>query len=400
MRKNLTGNNSFLKELNQKTILDLIRVNKAVSKAELSAFTGLSPTAVGVIVAKLLEKGYIHQTGTGESKGGRRPVMLELKPASFYSVGIDFDVGCMDIVLVDITGREVYSGQADVPPEVTAEEAAALIGNELKKVLKRNSVRLEKVLGVGISIPGLIENETQKIVLAPNLGWKDVDLIKQIPSSGKIAFYAENESMASAICENWIGSCQGVNNFICINITSGIGSGIFTGGKLYRGAGGSAGEVGHVTVDENGPRCGCGNYGCLETMASVKYLEEKARRMIRQGASSSLNNLEDIDSIGIDAVIFAAENGDETAKGILLESSRYLGIAISNLVNTLNPSKVVLGKEFVRYAGVVMEQLKAVVAAKALSYPASKVEIEASAIGEKSSALGAAIIPLKVLFGK
>ena len=400
MRKNLTGNNRFLKELNQKTILDLIRANKAVSKAELSKLTGLSPTAVGVIVAKLLEKGYIHETGTGESRGGRKPVMMELKPESFYSAGIDIDVGFMDIVLVDITCREIYSGQIDIPHGVTAEKAAGIIGNELKKVLKLNSVKLEKLLGVGISVPGLIENDTQKIVFAPNLGWADVDLREHIQAADKIPFYVENEAMASAICENWIGSCQDVNNFVCINIKSGIGSGIFAGGKLYRGADGSAGEVGHITVDENGPRCGCGNYGCLETMASVKYLEEKARRMIRQGTASSLNAIEGTENINIAAVIAAAENGDETAKGILLESARYMGIAISNLVNTLNPSKVVLGKEFVKYAGLVMEQLKAVVAAKALKYPASKVKIEASAVGEQSSALGAAIIPLKVLFGK
>ncbi len=400
MRRSLTGNNSFLKELNQKTILDLIRVNKAISKADLSQFTGLSPTAVGVIVNKLLEKGYIHETGTGESKGGRKPVMLELKPGSFYTVGIDIDVGSMSIVLIDITSAVVYTKQVRTAPVLTVDEASKIIGTELGKILKANSVKQDKVLGMGISIPGLIENDSQRIILAPNLGWKDIDLRKHLAVAEKMPVYVENEAMASAICENWIGSCQGVNNFICINIKSGIGSGIFTGGRLYRGAAGSAGEVGHITVDESGPKCGCGNYGCLETMASVKYMEERARRLIRQGTASSLNAIEDTDGIGINDVIAAAVNGDGAAGGILLESARYLGIAISNLVNTLNPSKVVIGKEFVRYSDLVIEQLKAVVAAKALKYPASKVEIVASEIGEQSSALGAAIIPLKVLFGK
>lgn len=400
MRRNLTGNNKFLKELNQKTILDLVRVNKAVSKADLSQLTGLSPTAVGMIVNKLLEKGYVHETGTGESKGGRKPMMLELKPDSFYTAGIDIDVCSMNMVLIDITSRIVYTKQVDTAPNLTAEETCTLIGVELKKILKQNAIKQEKVLGIGISVPGLIENDTQKIILAPNLGWKDIDLRRNIAISDKLPVYVENEAMASAICENWIGSCQGVNNFICINIRSGIGSGIFTEGRLYRGAGGSAGEVGHITVDENGPRCGCGNYGCLETMASVKYMEERARRLIRQGTASSMNLIEDIDRICMFDVIAAAEKGDGAAIGILQESARYLGIAISILVNTLNPTKVVLGKEFVKYSNLVMEQLQAVVAAKALKYPASKVEIAASAIGEQSSALGAAIIPLKLLFGR
>lgn len=400
MRRNLTGNNRFLKELNEKTILDLIRVNKAVSKADLSKYTGLSPTAAGVITAKLLEKGYIHETGTGESNGGRKPVLMELRPGSFFSVGIDIDVGCMNFILIDITSAIVCTRQLDVPSNLTVESAAAIIEAELKKIMKQNSVKLERVLGIGISVPGLIENDSQKIVLAPNLGWNDADLRKNIPVADKIPVFVENEAMASAIYENWIGSCQGINNFICINIKSGIGSGIFTGGKLYRGAGGSAGEVGHIMVDENGPRCGCGNYGCLETIASVKYMEEKARRILRQGTASSLNAIDDTDRICIGDIIAAAENGDGTALGILQESARYLGIAISNLVNTLNPSKVVLGKEFVKYSGLVIEQLKQVVAGKALKYPALKVEIAASELGGQSSALGAAIIPLKVLFGK
>ena len=135
-------------------------------------------------------------------------------------------------------------------------------------------------------------------------------------------------------------------------------------------------------------------------MASVKHMVEKAKRMIRQGTASSLNFSKIIDNINIDDVILAARNGDETARSILMESARYLGIAISNLVNTLNPSKVILGKEFVKYADLVLEHIKAVVSTKALKYPASIIEIEASVIGESTSEMGAAIIPLKLLFGR
>jgi Transcriptional regulator/sugar kinase len=398
MRKNPTGNNAYLKELNQKTILDLIRIKKVVSKAELSKLTGLSPTAVGVITSNLNEMGYIHETGIGESSGGRKPIMLELRPGSYYSIGIDIDVGNVSIVLLDITCEVIYSGQFAIPSPITAEVLVEIIEKELISILYRHSVNLDKVLGIGISIPGLIENEVQRIVLAPNLGWQDTDIRKYFKGIGTVPVYLENEAMASAICENWIGSCQNISNFICINVKSGIGSGIFTGGSLYRGTGGSAGEIGHITVDENGPRCGCGNYGCLETMASVKYMVDKAKRMVRQGSASKLNETGDIDSIDIDDVIAAARSGDEMATGIIAESARYLGIAISNLVNTLNPSKVILGKEFIKYADLAMENLKAVVAAKALQYPASKVVVDVSYIGGETSELGAAIIPLKLLF--
>jgi predicted NBD/HSP70 family sugar kinase len=236
--------------------------------------------------------------------------------------------------------------------------------------------------------------------LAPNLGWEDVDLGTTLKNQLGLPVYMENEAMASAICENWIGACQGSSNFVCVNIKSGIGAGIFTAGRLYRGTGGSAGEVGHIVVDEKGPKCGCGNYGCLETIASTGRIVEKARRIVRQGVVSSLNDIVDVDSINLKHIVDATRAGDDAAKALLNEAARYLGIALSSLVNTLNPSKIVLGKDFVIYGDLVMEMLRSVVDCKALKRPAANVEITMSEIGERSSTLGAAIIPLKILFGR
>lgn len=400
MSKIRTGNNKFLKEHNQKEILDLIRTRGAISKADISAITGLSPTAVGSIVANLMEKGYIHQRGVGESTGGRRPVLLELKPRSFYSLGVDFDVDYINVILVDITGRISSEKLWSTPNLGSFEHTMLKIESLSREILKESAIGLDVLLGIGLSVPGLVDIETGKLVLAPNVGWTNVDPREWLQQRFPVPVFIENESMASAICENWIGSCQGVNNFVCINIKSGIGAGIFTGGKLYRGESGTAGEIGHIVVNENGPKCGCGNYGCLETMASTSRIAEQARRLVRQGIASSLNAVADVEDIDINRVIKAAREGDEAAKNILMESARYLGIAIADIVNTLNPSKVIIGKEFVKYANLVLDHIKSVVALKALKSPASRVEIMASPIGEKASALGAAVIPLKTLFGR
>ncbi|MDP4093757.1 MAG: ROK family protein [Bacillota bacterium] len=392
------GNSKFLKEYNESVVLDLIRTNKAISKAELSSITGLSATAMGVITASLIGKGYIHEMGTGESKGGRRPIMLELKPDSFYSAGIDMDTDYIKAVLMDITGKVVNNKCIDmlVPPsfDLVIKKAEKLV----VKMLEEQSLDFSKLLGIGFSVPGMVDSLTHKIVLAPNLEWENADIRQSLTILGDIPSYVENESMSSAICENWIGLCSNVGNFVCINIKSGIGAGIFTGGKLYRGTGGTAGEVGHISVDENGPKCGCGNYGCLETVASSRSIVERARRLIKQGVVSSLNRFDDVEEIDLDAVIDASRSGDEAARNILNEAARYIGIAVTNLVNTLNPSKIVLGKEFVKYADLVIDIIKGVVECKALKDPAERVEVVASEIGESASALGAAIIPLKVLF--
>ncbi len=393
-----TGNNKFLKEYNESIILDLIRINKALSKAELSKLTGLSATATGAITAGLIEKGYIYETGIGESKGGRRPVLLELKPDSFYSIGIDIDYDFINLVLLDITGITVCEKVIKMPVQTDFAGVIKRAEDAATKMLDNYLKDYSQLLGIGFSIPGLVDIKTHDIVLAPNLGWENSNVYSALTRFKEVPVFVENEAMASAICENWLGQCQHEENFVCINVKSGIGAGIYTGGRLYRGASGTAGEVGHILVDENGPKCGCGSYGCLETVASSKSIVDKAKRLVKQGTVSTLNSLENADEMTISDVVEAAASGDEAARAVIIEAARYMGIAVSNIVNTINPSKIVLGKEFLKYADMAIDTIKGVVSCKALGTPASRVEIVASEIGEKASAMGAAIIPLKALF--
>lgn len=399
MTKSKTGNNKFLKQYNESGILDLIRTGKALSRADLSKATGLSPTATGIIVSALIEKGYIRERGTGESKGGRRPVLLELVPDSYYSIGLDVDVDSVLYMLMDITGKVVYEGSGAINSQVP-EAAVSALASCVGEIVKSRAIDTGTLLGVGISVPGLVEPDTQRVILAPNLGWEDVDLGTMLKKHLDMPVYVENEAMASAICENWIGECREVDNFVCVNIKSGIGAGIFTGGRPYKGSSGSAGEVGHVVVDEDGPKCGCGNYGCLETIASTGRIVERARKMARQGVASFHCKANNSDSIDLNHIIDVARAGDEKALGLLNEAARYIGIALSSLVNTLNPSKIVLGKDFVKYGDLVMDTLRSLIERKALKKPASVVEVTISEIGERASTLGAAIIPLKILFGR
>lgn len=398
MSRKRTGNNQFLKRLNQTIILDIIREHKAISKIELSEITGLSPTAVGSIVSELQKQRYIYEAGTGESKGGRRPRLLQLKPGSYYSVGVDFDVDYMNLVLVDITGQIIGQKSCKVAGWNSIEKVVEKLELMIKEAVGEYITYGQKLLGIGVSIPGLIDWEKAEVIMAPNLGWKNINFKLHMDRYKDVPLYIENEAMASAICENWVGSCQGIENFICINIKSGIGAGIFINGKPYRGVGGTAGEIGHIAVDENGPRCGCGNFGCLETMASAGYIEQKARKMARQGLSAKLAGFEDINKISIDDVAKAARNGDETSADILRESGRYLGIAIANMINILNPAKVVVGKEFTKYADLVLDTVKNVVECNALKAPTADVEIVSSEIGDRASTIGAALIPVKNLF--
>jgi len=325
--------------------------------------------------------------------------LYELNPKSYFSIGVDIDIDYIKFILMDITGQVEYRDKIPSGFGRSVLELIKLIEGKLNQIIQEYEIKEDRLLGVGVSIPGMIDNITHEIIFAPNLGWERVDLEHMMASIGNFPIYVDNEAMCSAICENWIGCCTLQKNFVCINMKSGIGSSIFSDGNLYRGCSGSAGEIGHIMVDQNGPKCACGNYGCLETLVSSKSIVEKARKLVKQGLIANLAEDLDVDTITIDDIISSARDGNEAARVILVEAAGYLGLAVANLINTINPSKIVLGKELVKFPEDVLEHLKNIAFAKALEYPASRVEILISSIGEDTSALGAAIIPLKKLFG-
>jgi len=397
LREPKTGNNKYLKELNQATILDLIRTTAGISRKALADRTGLSATATGAIVKELLGAEFIREVGEGISSGGRKPVMLELNPDSYYAFGFDIDMRFIYAVVLDITGKIHYEEKWENKSSLTPEEAVRQIRRIFDTVVSDLKLRKERILGVGVSIPGMLDITTRKIYLAPNLGWSDVDIREGLSQELDVPVYLDNEAMCSAFCENWLGICRGVEDFICINIESGIGAGIFVRGKIYRGYTGSAGEVGHISVDENGPKCKCGNVGCLETMASISAMAQKYRELVGETCPAVSENTIDQN---FEALLKGALEGEPACLRIFRTAAVSLGKAIGYLINAFNPQTIVLGKKFPQYAGLVLDDIAKLAARTALAHLAESCTIVPSSFGENSSALGAAIIPIRKLFGK
>lgn len=397
MREARTGNNRYLKEMNKAIILDLIRTTKGISRKALADRTGLSPTATGAIVKELLKEQYIREVGEGKSSGGRKPVMLEINPDSYYAFGFDIDMRFIYTVVLDITGKVHYVKKRENSSPLTPDEAVGQIGQTFDAVVSELGIDKARILGAGISVPGMLDINTRRIYLAPNLGWINVDIRENLANRLNIPVYLDNEAMCSAFCENWLGICRGVEDFICINIESGIGAGIFVRGKIYRGYNGSAGEVGHISVDENGPVCKCGNVGCLETMASIKAMANRYRELKAEDDPAVSGRTIDQN---FEALLQGARAGDRECLGIFREAAVSLGKAIGYLINALNPQTIVIGKKFPMYADLVLDEIKKTAAKTALSHLADNCSIVPSSFGEDSSALGAAIIPIRKIFGK
>ena len=379
-----TGNSVFLKEYNRRQLLSLVRNHEDSSYVELTKFSGLAPKSVYEICQGLIEEGFLYESAIGESAGGRKPKMLSIKPNSYFSIGIDIDVNYISAVLMDIAGN--IKDEIELKTNsIIYDHYLTFIYETINKIIFKNKIDKNKLLGIGVSVPGLIDAQTKHIVMAPNLHWEDKDIISDLKNRLSCEIYLENEALASTICEKWIGDCKLDEDFICINIKSGIGAGIFASDKPYRGISGSAGEIGHIPLDENGPICGCKNRGCLETLASSNALLYNAKMAFGE-------------TITMEILIDKAQNGDEKSLLIFKNAAEYLGLAITFLVNTFNPSKIIIGKDFVKYKEFELHLITEKVKRMALRSNAKSVEIKASNFGERSSVLGAAILPQRALF--
>jgi N-acetylglucosamine repressor len=229
---------------------------------------------------------------------------------------------------------------------------------------------------------------------------QNVPIGSYLESRFQVPVQLDNDVRAMAIGESWLGNARDVSHFLCINVGYGIGAAIVLGKELYHGVSHSAGEIGHTTVDEAGPRCSCGNTGCLQVMAAGPAIAERARQAIRHGRDSRIyENAEgDLDAITALTVYQAAEEGDSLALQLLEDTGHYLGIAIANLINILNPEKVIIGGGVAKAGDFVFRPLKETVAQRSLALPYSKTQIVESALGDNATAIGAACMILKAMF--
>lgn len=386
-------------ELNTKQILRVIRSFSPISRSEIVEKTNLTAATVSRIVNKLMNYNLVSEIGYGESSGGRKPVLLELKSQSLLTIGIDIEKDEILAVVIDINGQILIHTNRMLDGNTEKD----YILNEVKQVIKEllsEEDYQNRIIGVGIGMHGLVDYARGISVFPPAFGWKDVPVADIIQKEFNLPVIIENNVRALTLAENWFGYARKLNNFICLKVGSGIGSSIFTDGKIYRGASNSAGEIGHTMVDEDGPLCSCGNYGCLESIASIPAMIRQAQKALKQGAESSIKELvnHEIDKIDEETIFFAAEQGDHLARRILHDAGRYLGVAIADLINILNPEAVIVSGKIVRAGDLILDSIRTIVRNRALSYSLQNVQIINSRMDKEGVAIGAAALILESVF--
>lgn len=371
---------SKIKDSNRKRILRHIAKERETTKLDISKVLGISIPTVATILSELLEEGIVEEAGVAGSTGGRKPVLIKYNCDSRYSVGVEVLKESLKVVIVNLDGKIIIDNNMYFNPEESlniVDETIILLEDTIKKL----GCDKEKILGIGFSLPGLINKEKLTLEVAPNFNLRNISFDKVKEAIG-LPVYLENEANSGAIAEVKLQEHIGKENVIYISVTEGVGGGIILNNQIYKGSLNRAGEIGHLTISFNGRQCNCGRKGCFETYASN-------RAMINDyNLRSSLK----VKSIG--EVIKKYTAGEDIAVNVIEDYIKYLSAGVVSILFMFNPSDIIIGGEISKYSDVMLEKLQQDIFKDNDFYKEGDVNILFSSLGADSNILGAAYIPI------
>jgi len=400
--KGKTGNSQLVKTVNTSIILDIVRKYKQISRAEIAKISKLNPSTISNLTGELIQMSILKEVGTGTSQKGRRPIQLSLNPDGPCVIGVEVIGDRIVALVVNMEAKIMAKVRAKISADKLGKPVVKKLIETINKVIKESGKPRSKIKAIGMGITGLINSETGIAKFSPNIGWNNVPIKKLVEEEFGIQTFVDNDVKAMALGEYRFGSGKGKRDLVCINIGEGLGSGIVINGKIYRGANFIAGEIGHTIIDLNGPRCRCGNRGCLETFASGRAIVSHAIIAIRQNRKTLISQLANnkIDKITPKVVFEAADRKDKLAKDIIEEAGKYLGTAIANVINSFDPEVVILGGEIAQFDNfsLMLEPAKKVATKCTFGGKTRKTQILTTKLGDDSPAIGAATLALERLF--
>jgi glucokinase len=316
---------------------------------------------------------------------------------STLKYAISFDVGgtFTKAAVVDRAGhcriQTTVATQTDLP----APQVPDYLAKQIRALMADGEVGMGEVAGISIGLPGVINQQTGRVISCPNLrNWEDLPLAEQVGQRIGLPTWMEKDANQAALGEWWLGVARQANHSICFTLGTGIGTGIILYRQLYRGGMGGAGEIGHIPILPNGPQCGCGNHGCLETVASASAIAREARAAIERDSHSAMVALAggQAETITSEIVFAAARAGDATARCVVKTALEYLGLGITSIVNAFNPDLIVLGGGMAQAGDQLLEPIRDFVKQHARRPLADHVTIVQSELGPMAGVLGGAYL--------
>jgi predicted NBD/HSP70 family sugar kinase len=387
------------------TVRDLRRGNRAavlrplflegpLNRVVLAQLTGLSSASVTNVIGDLLDEELVVEVGTEESDGGRPRVRLSVNPDFGAVIGVDVGETGIKVEGFDLSMTEIAGAAVDAHPKEhdagTVVEYVAAAVNELQSQIERSG---QRVLGVGVAVPGVVEHDRDVHVHAPSIGWNAVPLSRLLRARIDLPLFIENGAKTLGQAEMWLGAGRGARHAVVMLWGTGVGAAMFADGVLFRGAASSAGEWGHTNAVVGGKSCRCGATGCLEAYIGAEGL---VRDWAREDDLITLPD--EFDQVEwIDRLIAAAPTCDAAAT-VLERTALYVGTSAANLVNLFNPERVILGGWVgLKLGPLLLPKIREVVAAQALDYAAARVAVVLGQLGTDAVALGASTLVVEEL---
>lgn len=388
---NAVHQNWNVKNINKLALLDLIRFSPAgMSRAEIARKLSISRAAVSSIVNDLIEHQLIKESDSTTNIRGRRPVILELNPGFGYLVGIDLGATHLRIILTDFNAQVIEDLEIEIDITSDPDDTLKVIIDRLDRIITNANIPKNKIAGLGFGVPGPVQGDGSTVVSPPIMpGWGGYPIRDKIKGFCDCPVAVGNDADLGALGEWALGAGRGEDFVLYIKVGTGIGMGLLINGKIYQGASGSAGEIGHITIDEDGPLCSCGNYGCLEAIAGGNAISIRANKLIESGERTILRDPKRDKPITAKDVALAAEKGDHLAQQIISEAGNYIGIAVANVINLFNPGIVVVGGGVAQVGDLLLEPIRFAIKERSLVSASKAVRINSSVLGRRSTGMGA-----------
>ncbi|AWZ03868.1 MULTISPECIES: ROK family transcriptional regulator [unclassified Streptomyces] len=374
------GSQSSLHRANLERVVRAVRLAGSLTQAEIARSTGLSAATVSNIVRELKEAGTVEVTDT--SAGGRRARSVSLSGDAGIVIGVDFGHTHLRVAVGNLA-HQVLAEEAE-PLDVDAswvegfDRAESLVGRLIAGI----GVGRDKVIGVGLGVPGPIDVESGTLGSTAILpGWAGINPRQELSRRLGVPVYVDNDANLGALGELVWGSGRGVKDLAYIKVASGVGAGLVINGQIYRGPGGTAGEIGHITLDESGPVCRCGNRGCLETFAAARYVLP----LLQSSHGPELT---------MERVVELAREGDPGCRRVITDVGRHIGSGVASLCNLLNPSRVVLGGSLADAGELVLAPIRESVGRYAIPSAARQLSVLTGSLGGRAEVLGALALVL------
>ncbi|PJN55972.1 N-acetylglucosamine repressor [Paenibacillus sp. GM2FR] len=398
MNNSVGKNNRHVRNLNRIGIIGLLRDYGSLTKAEIAAKMNLTFTAVNNLVEELMKDRLIIEAGFyDDSSRGRKPKLISLNPGDIYTVGVHISASSVRAAVINLQGKAMTEKRCSFEDNTNRGSVVNMIISTIQAVLGESGLK-SQIIGIGVGAPGPLDPEQGRILTPPNLpGLHQVRLKGLIEENTELSTQIEKDANVMALGELWYGNGRHFNNLVYVDADTGIGSGLIFNQKIYQGYPFGAGEIGHCTIDIDGPRCNCGNYGCLEAIASGIAIVRRVGEELRRGAASSLKSSYDGNERGLDVtdVITAGLDGDQLAANMLNESARYVGISLANVINLLTPETIIIGGVLANRYPDFFEYVKETSYNRSLSSFHNKIVLQPSELGEHAGIIGAGTIVLE-----